>query len=356
MPGQKADVRVIIKLPGRTAMENKVGTDKNELLLPFRDAKRILILFLMGVMLSMVPLTTADGLDKDVILLGTATPGGGFPVYGAAFADAVNKTDPSLDVQTKNTKGSTENVPLLESGKLDIALVQGEVVQAAFFDAGRKPSELKIITAMYSTAGLFVVKGSSQYRSIRDLTGKPVVFGARGSGLVVLARYVLKGIGLDIDRDFKAIYVDRAGDGPVMLEDGRAEALWGGGIGWPGFTTVAKAKNGARFIAPDENEIKLILKEYPFLKRLTVPAGSYPGQDAAIQSVGSWSFVLSRKTLPDDMAYRLARSIHRSEAILGQRLPQARETTMINTVNAAPRPDLIHPGVLRYLRETGIVK
>ena len=77
-----------------------------------------------------------------------------------------------------------------------------------------------------------------------------MAFGARGSGLVILARYVLDGIGLDQDKDFDAVYLDRAGDGPAMVMDGRVAALWGGGIGWPGFTSVAQGPAGARFIAP----------------------------------------------------------------------------------------------------------
>jgi hypothetical protein len=263
--------------------------------------------------------------------------------------------DPSLEVRTLNTKGSTENVPLLEAGKLDIALVQGEVVLEAFSGVNRPPANLKIIAAIYSTAGTFVVRGDSTYHSIKDLIGRPVVFGARGSGLVILARYVLDGMGLDIDRDFKAIYVDRASEGPVMVEEGRAAALWGGGIGWPGFLAVAKARSGARFIAPDANEINRILAKHTFLRRLDIPAGSYPGQDATIQSVGSWSFVLARATLSDDIAYRLARALHRAEGLMGRRLPQASETTMKHTAAVAPRLDLIHPGVLRYLREIGIV-
>ena len=53
------------------------------------------------------------------LVLGTATPGGGFPVYGDAVAATLNEVDPALDVTTRNTKGSTENVPLLEAGALD---------------------------------------------------------------------------------------------------------------------------------------------------------------------------------------------------------------------------------------------
>jgi len=295
-------------------------------------------------------------MSATTVILGTATPGGGFPVYGAAIADTIHETDPSLAIEQRNTKGSTENVPLLEAGQLDIALVQGEVAHEAFNGIGRAPANLRILAAMYSTPGMFVVRADSPYRRIEELKGKPVVFGARGSGLVILAKYVLDGLGLDQERDFQAIYLDRAGDGPAMVLDGRAAALWGGGQGWPGFGAVAKGPEGGRFIAPDAEGIKRILARHAFLKPMTVPGGAYPGLTAPLPSVGSWSFVLARPDLPDEVAYRLARALHRGEAALARRLPQAQETTAANTLAAAPRPDLIHPGVLRYLREIGVTR
>lgn len=290
------------------------------------------------------------------IVLGTATPGGGFPLYGAALVETVHEADPALVVTPRNTKGSTENVPLLEEGKLDIALVQGEVAHEALAGIGRPPAKLRIIAAMYSTPGMFVVRADSSYRAIGDLRGKKVAFGARGSGLVILARYVLDGIGLDQEKDFDAVYLDRAGDGPAMVLDGRVAALWGGGIGWPGFTSVAQGPVGARFIAPTVEESARIRARHAFLKPMTIAAGSYPGQSAAIESVGSWSFILARPALDDDVAYVLARALHRGEDAFARRLPQARETTAAHTVAAAPRLDLIHPGVLRYLREIGLTK
>jgi TRAP-type uncharacterized transport system substrate-binding protein len=71
--------------------------------------------------------------------------------------------------------------------------------------------------------------------------------------------------------------------------------------------------------------------------------------------VGSWPFVLARASLPDDVAYRLARALHKGESVLAGRIEQARESTLANTLAAAPRQDLIHPGVLQYMREIGMV-
>jgi uncharacterized protein len=286
------------------------------------------------------------------VVLGTATPGGGFPVYGDAVAATLNEVDASLGVVTRNTKGSTENVPLLESGQLDLALVQGEVAYEVLQGIGRPPANLTIFAAMYSTPGMFVLRGDSPARAIVDLRGKPVVFGARGSGLVILARYVLDGLGLDQAKDFDPIYLDRAGDGPAMVLDGRAAALWGGGIGWPGFTTVTSA--GGRLLAPDADGIRRIQARHTFLKTLTVPAGSYPGQREPIVSVGSWSFIMARPALDEDVVYRLARALHAGAGALAARLPQAAETTVANTLAAAPRRDLIHAGVRRLLGELGL--
>lgn len=295
-------------------------------------------------------------ISTTTISLGTATPGGGFPLYGNAFAQVMNAADPALAIAPRNTKGSNENIPLLEKGELDLALVAGEPAYEAFAGVGRAPVRLKILTAIYSNPGMFVVRADSPYKTIRDLVGQPVAFGAKGSGLPILARYVLDGLGLKQDEDFKAVYLDRAGDGPAMVEDGRVAALWGAGIGWPGFAAVASSASGARFIAPDADDIARIRAKHSFLKPLTVPAGSYPKQSEPIASLGSWSFVLTREDLPDDIAYRLAKMLHGVEATFCKTLAQACETTAVNTVAAAPRPELIHPGVMKYFREIGVSK
>jgi uncharacterized protein len=295
--------------------------------------------------------------SKTSISFATATPGGGFPLYGNALAEVMNAADPTLSIEPRNTKGSNENIPLLEEGKVDIATVAGEPSYEAFKGIGRPRLEhVKILTAMYSSPGMFVVRADSPYKTIRDLVGQPIAFGAKGSGLPILSRYILDGIGLKQDEDFKSVYLDHAGDGPAMVLDGRVAALWGAGIGWPGFTAIATSSGGARFIAPDADQIAQIRGKHNFLKPLTVAAGSYPGQNTAINSVGSWSFVLVRDSLPDEIAYRLAKTLHGAEAAFCKKLAQACETTAANTVAAAPEQDLIHPGVLKYLREIGVAK
>ena len=119
---------------------------------------------------------------------------------------------------------------------------------------------------------------------------------------------------------------------------------------WP------RARQARASSRPSAEEIARIRAKHAFLKPLTVPAGSYPKQSEPIASLGSWSFVLTREDLPDDVAYRLAKTLHGVEATFCKQLAQACETTAANTVAAAPKPELIHPGVMKYFREIGVVK
>jgi hypothetical protein len=50
----------------------------------------------------------------------------------------VNAQEPKLRIEPRNTKGSTENVPLLEASKVDLALVAGEIATAALAKPGRR--------------------------------------------------------------------------------------------------------------------------------------------------------------------------------------------------------------------------
>jgi TRAP transporter TAXI family solute receptor len=113
-------------------------------------------------------------------------------------------------------------------------------------------------------------------------------------------------------------------------------------------------KAGGRFIGLTPDEVARVSAKHNFLKPITVPAGAYEGQGEPVNSVGSWSFILARPTLTDDVAYRVAKALNQGHAALVKRLAQGRETTPQNTKAAAPRPEQIHPGVQRYLREIGL--
>jgi len=233
-----------------------------------------------------------------------------------------------------------------------MALVAGEPAYEAFAGIGRPTSNLKIIAAIYSSPGMFAVRGDSSARSVRDLVGKPIAWGTRASGITLLGKYVMDGLDLDREKDFDPHFLEKAADGPVMLAEGSVAAQWGAGIGWPGFTAITKA--GGRLIGLTSDEIEKIRTRHNFLKPIVVPAGSYPGQSEPIQAVGSWSYILGRFSLDEDVAYRFAKALDFAHARLVERVEQGVETRPENTLAASPDLQRIHPGVLRYLTEKDV--
>lgn len=310
---------------------------------------------LTGLALSAAAAT--DGAAQQAGLrFGTASEGGGFIVYAGAFVDAVKWANPSLGLKPVPTRGSVENVPMLEAGKVDIGLVFGEMAQELFNPKDGPPTKLKVISAVYSSPGMFVVRADSRYRSIGDLKGRPVIWNGRGSALALQGRYVMEGMGLDPEKDFEAIYTERLVDGPEMILDGRASALWGAGNRWPGFVKVASDPRGARFVTPDGEEIDRIVAKHSFMRRIAVPAGRYPGQFDSLMTVGSWSYVLARPHLDEAVGYWLAAALHKAERAGGLFSGQLAESTVQNTLAALPRPDALHGGVELYFREIGVLK
>lgn len=286
---------------------------------------------------------------EPALRLGTSTPGGGFSLYGETLARVLAARAGRPLVEAIATRGTDENLQRLARGELDAALIQGTAASQLLQAAG--DPGLRVLFAMYPSPGLLAVPGDSAARRLEDLRGRPVVFGVAASGLVLLARQVFGAIGLDIDRDFQAIYVEQAAQGPQRVLDGAADALWGAGEGWPGFLRLAGSPRGARFLAPNGAQIAAILERHRLLQAMTVEAGAYRGLDRPLPTVGSWNLILARADLPETAGYRVARALHEAAADLTAALPQAAMSTAALTLAATPAPALLHAGTARLLRE-----
>ncbi|WP_428665909.1 TAXI family TRAP transporter solute-binding subunit [Reyranella sp.] len=285
------------------------------------------------------------------LTLGTTPDGGGFAPYSVALIETLKSIDRDLQLRPVDTRGSTDNAARLQAGSIDLGLVSGEVFDES---EARARGRLKIVSVMYYTPGMFAVLGNSPHRTISDLRGQAIVWQPRGTGSAVQARYVMHGLGLDVDRDFAEIYPANFTDGPEYIFDGSAAALWASGLRLPSFVRIAEHPFGVRFIAPNAEEIARIRAAHPFLVPLTVPRGTYPGQTEPIATIGSASFIVARPDLDEAHVHRLAAALHKLEKFEARPTYLA-QTTTANTLASVESPEELHPGVLRYFREAGIV-
>jgi len=287
--------------------------------------------------------------------LGTATPGGGFQQFGQAFAEAVAEASDQVLLDPIATKGSAQNLELLLADEVKIAQVSGDAAHQAFTERPEVAEKLAVLWVMYPSPGSFVVRADTPYRTIEDLRGKKIAWGTAASGLRLLAINAMKALGLDTETDFEPIILEKASEGPKLVLEGEADALWGGGIGWPSFSKIADGPDGARFIPPNAEQIDKILAEYPYLRRMSIPANTYQGQTEPIDSIGLWAAILVRRDLPDDQVTQLCEAFHAAEPFIGEELAQGAFTTAANTATEV-EPDRLHPAAKAFLAEKGLLK
>ena len=304
---------------------------------------------------SALPSATLLAAAKPKVTLGTATPGGGCQLFGATLAESAAEAGAPVEIDAVATGGSGADLKRLRAGGIDFGQVEGNAAHRAFEQQKDSAEKLLIAAAMYPGPGMFVVRGDSPARTIADLKGKRVAFGTPSSGLTILCKTVLTGLGYDPEKDFQPVYLEKSGHGVRKLLEGEVDAWWGGGLGWPGFVKVSESEAGARFIVPGADGSKQIKGRFGYLKEMTVPAGSYKGIEADLHTLGMWSFILARPGLPDETAKLFAQAVHVAGPVMARKIEQARYTTPANTAAMAP-DGVIHPGAAAYLKEVGALR
>jgi TRAP transporter TAXI family solute receptor len=83
-----------------------------------------------------------------------------------------------------------------------------------------------------------------------------------------------------------------------------------------------------------------------------IPAGTYPGQDADVQTIAQPNFLAVRADVPEEDVYKITKTIYENLAFL-QAIHKA-TTAMALDKAIAGLPVPLHPGAARYFREMGI--
>jgi TRAP transporter TAXI family solute receptor len=84
----------------------------------------------------------------------------------------------------------------------------------------------------------------------------------------------------------------------------------------------------------------------------TIPAGTYPGQEADVQTIAQPNFLATSADLPDEHVYQLTKAIYENLPFLQAIHPATKAMALENAIAGLPLP--LHPGAARYYQEVGI--
>ncbi|NEX20086.1 TAXI family TRAP transporter solute-binding subunit [Thiorhodococcus mannitoliphagus] len=240
-----------------------------------------------------------DRLERALIIAG-GSPDGEYARVAQLLADElIAEGTPSNAVQSR---GSLENLELLRTGKVDIALVQNNVAAQALIGtesfAGLGPHyDLQALASLFPEPLHLIVAADSGIASVQDLAGKRVDIGHPGSGSYLNAVALLAAAGIDL-ADLGAVHETGLAAGLQLLHDGEADAVIAT-IGAPARALQRAAAEGrVRLLSLSEDLRDLLTREGAGYIPIVLPASTYPGQQEAVATVAVTALLATGEALP----------------------------------------------------------
>lgn len=252
------------------------------------------------------------GGGKQFLNIATGGTAGTYYPLGGALAELLNQNIKGMNASAQSTGASVANVNMLKDGSVDIAFIQNDIAYYAangkemFKD--NKVENIRGIAALYPETVQFVTTADKGIKSIADLKGKKVAVGASGSGAEANARQILGAYGLTYD-DIDVQYLS-FGEAADALKDGNVDV----GVVVAGFPTAAiqdlAANKSAALVNIDAEHADKLMKQYPYFTKITVPKGTYPGQEEDVNTVAVKCVIVTTDKLSDDLGEQIVKAIY----------------------------------------------
>ena len=255
---------------------------------------------------------SSAGGGKQFLNIATGGTAGTYYPLGGALAELLNQNIKGMNASAQSTGASVANVNMLKDGSVDIAFIQNDIAYYAangkemFKD--NKVENIRGIAALYPETVQFVTTADKGIKSIADLKGKKVAVGASGSGAEANARQILGAYGLTYD-DIDVQYLS-FGEAADALKDGNVDV----GVVVAGFPTAAiqdlAANKSAALVNIDAEHADKLMKQYPYFTKITVPKGTYPGQEEDVSTVAVKCVIVTTDKLSDDLGEQIVKAIY----------------------------------------------
>ncbi len=315
--------------------------------------------FLKPVMLAALAVAVAGpaaAQEKRSFAIGTGGTGGVYYPLGGGLANLLTKYVPGWSATAEVTGGSVDNLKLLGAGKSELALSMVDVGLDALKGQDKfkgSPVAVRTLAVLYPNRMHVVSTEAQGIKSFADLKGKRVSTGSPGSATEVMAFRVIEAMGLDKDKDLRRERLGVA-ESVNALKDGKIQAFfWVGGLPTAAVTDLG-ATPGVKIKMIDHAQAVAGMNEKygPLYAGGTIPAKTYPNQDADNEIAVVWNVLVTTDKLPDDVAYKIVQIIFEKRAEWAQVHKEALSLEMKNQL-AANTPMPFHPGAIKYFEEKG---
>lgn len=303
--------------------------------------------------------------DKNLIIA-TATTGGTYYPVGVAIGTLVSVKLAAKDGITAtaiNSAGSGENIQMLKNKEADMAILQALFGLEAYNGKGQYKDQafkdFRSVTMLWENVEHFaLLKKYAKTGTISDIKGLHEKFsiGKRGSGTEGSGLAILSSLGIDIEKDTTPEYLGYDPSVQAMMDGRVAGANIPAGPPVAAITQLYAQLGAEKAVVLDftDEQLAKVDKEYPIWNRYVIPAGTYPSQDKAINTIAQPNFLACRADLPDEVVYKITKTIYENLPFLHNIHKATEAMKLERATKGLPTP--LHPGAEKYYREAGVIK
>jgi uncharacterized protein len=309
-----------------------------------------------------VALLASASFAQQRMFFGIATGGTGGTYYplGGMLAQLIsNKATvdgKKISATAEAAGASVGNAKLLGNKEIESAFVAADILDAAYNGSGQfngaAIKNLRALGALYPETVQLITRADTNINSVRDLKGKSISSGAPGSGQYQLLTDLLKVHGMsraDIKEDLSSFTqaVDKIKDGNLTA------TLITAGVPTSAVTDFAQS-HALKVVPLAGPEIAQLQKEQPYYAKVTLPANTYKGQAAPVDTLAVMAVWATHDAVPEAVAYEVTKALYENIAIMGQVHVQGKNISLATATAVGTAP--MHPGAAKYLREKGALK
>lgn len=251
-----------------------------------------------------------DGIAGSFTILG-GPEAGEYNQVASLIASALERA--GMRGRAVTTDGSVENVRLIGAGQGGAALAQNNVAARAL--DGRAPflgdaaaPDLRALASLFPEQVHVIVAKGAKISSLADLKGMRVDIGQPSSGTRVDAEALLAAVGLSA-ADLAEASDRGLAEGLKALKRNELDAVIAT-ISAPARGVEALVEgSGLTFVSMSETEQARLTGADSGYVAVTMPAGTYPGQDQPVRTVAAAALLVARANLPDAEVETILRQV-----------------------------------------------
>ena len=283
---------------------------------------------------------------------------------GGLLAQALTERVPEVVATGQAGSASIANCNLIRDHQVESAFIQNNAAYSAYngkaeFE-GKPVKNLRGIASLYPESVQIVARADSGIKSLKDIRGKSLIPGDRGSASSVDTLNILSYYGMTF-KDFSSVDWLPFSVGAQRLQDQQADVSVIV-AGWPTAAVVELAMSTDVVIVPiDEDAIKMLTTKFPFYTKVIIPKNTYKGMKQDVATITVMAQWVVDEQVPEDVVYKLTKALWEKGKdgmsgadVLAKVHAKGKDVQLKTALSGMAIP--LHPGAARYYKEKNLIK